>query len=99
MESHSCGFLATRVVVQDDPVDKLSDRHMFGLGFGLDLLDEGLLNVQCPALSRSRRLIRGAEKMFSLPPPTKNLLKISEIGQWDINVDICHIPSDLVVTF
>jgi hypothetical protein len=31
--------------VPDDPVDNLRDRHMLGLGFGLDLLDEGLFDV------------------------------------------------------
>jgi len=47
---------------------------MFGLSFGLDLLNEWLLNVKRPALSRSRRLIRGAEEMFPLPPTNSTLI-------------------------
>jgi len=62
---------------------------MFGLGFSLNLHNERLLNMQCPALSRSRRLIRDAEKIFPLPPPGKNFLKIGKIGERYINVDIC----------
>ena len=33
------------------PVDYLSHGHMFGLGFSLDLLDEGFFNVQRPQLA------------------------------------------------
>jgi hypothetical protein len=50
---------------------------------------KGFFNVQCPALGRSRGLIRGAEEMFPLPPPGKNLLKFRKIGERDVNVDIC----------
>jgi hypothetical protein len=67
---HLCGCLPTCVVVGNDAVDDLSDSHMFGLGFGLDLLNERLLDVQCPALGRSWGFIRGAEEMFPLPPPS-----------------------------
>ncbi len=74
----------------DNPVDDFSHRHVLGLGFGLDLLDEGLFNVQGPSFCGSRRLVCGAEEMFPLAPPGKNLLKISEIGQRDVNVDICR---------
>jgi hypothetical protein len=72
----------------DDAVDDLSDSYVLGLRFSLDLLDERFLNVQRPALGRSRRLIRGAEEMFPLATPGKNFLKISEIRERDVNVDI-----------
>jgi hypothetical protein len=75
--------------VANNAVDDFSHSHMFGLRFGLDLLNEGLLNVQRPALGRSRGLIRSAEEMFPLAPPCEDFLKISEIRERDVNVDIC----------
>ena len=62
---------------------------MLGLSFCFDLLNEGLFNVQRPALGRSRGLIRGPEEMFPLAPPREAFLEISEVGQRDVNVDIC----------
>jgi hypothetical protein len=54
---------------------------MFGLGFGLDLLDERLFKVQRPALSRSRSLIRGIEEVLPLAPPREDFLEICEVGE------------------
>ena len=73
----------------DDAVDDLGYGDVLGLGFRFDPLDEGLFDVQRPALGRGRGLIRGVEEMLSLAPPGKNLLKISEIRERYINVDIC----------
>jgi hypothetical protein len=54
---------------------------VLGLGFSLDLLDEGFFNVERPALGRSRGLICGVEEMLPLAPPRDNFLKISEIRE------------------
>jgi hypothetical protein len=86
---HVCRYLATCIVVPDDPVDNLCHGHMLGLGFGLDFLNEGFFNVQRPAFCWSKGLIRGAEEMFPFAPPREDFLKISEIGERYINVDIC----------
>ena len=51
---YPCGRLATCVVVPDDAVDDLGHGDVLSLGFGLDFLNERLLNVQGPALRRSR---------------------------------------------
>src|SRR2546430_1894530 len=85
----TCGLLATRVVVADNTVDNLSHRHMFSLCFGFDFLDKGFFNVQRPSLGRSRGFVGFAKQVLSLAPPGKNLLKISEVGERYINVDIC----------
>jgi hypothetical protein len=88
-ESYHYKLLATRVVVPNDAIDDLCHGYAFNLCFGFDLLDKGFFNVQRPTLSRSRGFIRGAEQMFPFSPPGKNFLKISEIGEGYINVDIC----------
>jgi hypothetical protein len=59
--------------VPDNPVDDFSHRHVLGLGFGLDLLDEGLFNMQRPSFRGSGGFIGFGEEVLSLSPPGKNL--------------------------
>jgi hypothetical protein len=42
---HLCILLSTSIVVPDYPVDYLSNSHMLGFGFSLDLLNKGFFNV------------------------------------------------------
>jgi hypothetical protein len=87
--SPNCGRLAPCVVVPDNPVDDFSHRDVFSLRLCLNPLDKRFFDVQRPALGRSRGFVRFSEEVFSLAPPGKNLLKISEIRERDVNVDIC----------
>jgi hypothetical protein len=62
--------------VPDNPTDDLSDRHVLGLGFGLDAGNERPLDVQGPSLGGGVGLVRLGQQVLAPAPPGQQVANI-----------------------
>ena len=62
-------FYPPFVVVPNNPINHLGDRHMLGFRLGFYLLDERFFDVQGPALGRGGGVIRLGQQVLAPAPP------------------------------
>jgi hypothetical protein len=80
---HHCVLLVTRVVVPDDPVDNLSDRHMFSLGFCFNLLNEGFSMCSVQRSVGAGDSLAALRRCLRFPSPiTHGILQVDYLSTW-----------------
>jgi hypothetical protein len=88
VESTDVDVYLPPVIVSHTAIDDLGNRDVLRLGFSLDAGNERLFDVEGPALRGSRGVIGLGQEVLAPAPPGKPLLKVSEIGEGEIDVDV-----------
>jgi len=69
-------FYLPFVVMPDNPIDDLGDRHVLGLSFGLNTRHEWPFNVEGPALGRGGGVMGVGQEVLAPEPPGQHVAKI-----------------------